>query len=78
MSISKIWYDILVCHVQFQKKLLKNDQELKITFQNMPLLNDLQYQYCPKTYNGPNQLYNLQTRIVQFKDEKKAEIVHNS
>ena len=30
-----------------KKKYLKNGKELKFTFQNMPLLNNLQY-HCPK------------------------------
>ena len=35
-----------------QKKHPKNEQELKFTFQNMSLLNKLQYQHCFKIYNG--------------------------
>ena len=33
-----------IYNLQVRKKHLKNEQE----FQNMPLLNDLQYQNCPK------------------------------
>ena len=52
--MSKIWYDQGIYrpdlyNLQIRKKHLKKDQELKLTFQNMPLLNNLQYQHCPKT-----------------------------
>ena len=36
-----------------KKKHLKNGQKLKFTFQNMPLLNNLQYQHCSKMLDGP-------------------------
>ena len=35
-------------NLKARKKHLKNDQELKFTFQNMSLLNNLQYKHCPK------------------------------
>ena len=34
--------------LQIRKKHLKNEQELKFTFQIIPLLNNHQYQHCPK------------------------------
>ena len=36
-----------IYNLQIRKKHLKNEQELKFTFQNMLLLSNLQYQYCP-------------------------------
>ena len=54
-------------NLQVRKKHPKNEQELKLTFQKMPLLNNLQYQYKMVR----NEIYNLQTRLVQFKDQKK-------
>ena len=39
-------------NLQVRKKHLKNEQELKFTFQIMPLLNKHQYQHCPKTQDG--------------------------
>ena len=64
IAMSKIWYDIQASHVQFtgEKKHLKNEQELKFIFQSMALLNNLQYQYCPKIEDSPLNLYNLKTR----------------
>ena len=54
-------------NLQVGKKHLKNKQELKFTFQIMPLLNNHQYQ-----------LKNLHTRLVQFKDQAKTKHVKNS
>ena len=41
MSMLKIWYDVQAWQVQFTGpiKTSENDQELKFTFQNIPLLN---------------------------------------
>ena len=39
-------------NLQVIKELLKNDQELKSTFQNMSLQNTLYYQQCPKIKHG--------------------------
>ena len=44
MTYRRDMYDL-----QVRKKFLKNEQELKFTFQIMSLLNNHQYQYCPKT-----------------------------
>ena len=48
-------------NLQVRKKHLKNEQELKFTFQIMPLLNNHQYQHCSKTKDEPKW-------IVEFAD----------
>ena len=59
LSMSKILYDIQIQHVQFTGliKHLQNEQEStftkKFSFQKMPLVNNLQYQHCPKVQVGP-------------------------
>ena len=35
-------------NLQVRKKHMKNYQELKFAFQNLPPLNNLKYQNCPK------------------------------
>ena len=40
-------------NLQVRKKHLKNDRELKFTFQNMALLNNFQCQHCLKGGGGP-------------------------
>ena len=44
----------------------------------MPLLNNLQYQTAQKYKMVWNKMYSMQTRLVQFKDQKKAKNLHNS
>ena len=56
--------------LQVRKKHLKNEQRLNFTFQNKPLLNNLQHQQSPKKVR--NDIKNLQIRLVQFKDQTKA------
>ena len=43
--------DIYKLH--FRKKHLENEQELKFTFQMMPLLNNHQYEHCLKLKDSP-------------------------
>ena len=56
--------------LQVRKKHLKNGQRLNFTFQNKPLLNNLQHQQSPKMVR--NDIKNLQIRLVKFKDQTKA------
>ena len=64
-------------HIQFilRKKHLKNKQELELSFQNMPLLDKLQYQHCPKNKMIRNEMWKSQTKLVQLKDHTKAKNV---
>ena len=52
--------------LQVRKKHLKIDQEIKFTFENRRLLNNLKYKHCPKFSMAQNEMYNLQTRFAQF------------
>ena len=56
--------------LQVGKKHLKNERRLNFTFQNKPLLNNLQHQQSPKMVR--NDIKNLQIRLVKFKDQTKA------
>ena len=56
--------------LQVRKKHLKNEQKLNFTFQNKPLLSNLQHQQSPKMVR--NDIKNLQIRLVQFEDQTKA------
>ena len=49
-----VWYTELACAIyRSEKKHLQKYQELKFFVQNIPLLYNLQYQYCPKIEDGP-------------------------
>ena len=54
-SMSKmLWYaDPTYTIHRPEKNNYKSNLELKQTFLNIPLLNNLQYQYCPLIQNGP-------------------------
>ena len=60
-------------NLQVGKNIWKMSKSyIKFTFQRMPLPNNLQYKMVR------NEIYNLHSRLVQFKDQKKAKNVHNS
>ena len=48
----------------------------KFTFQKMPLLSDINTVQKYKMIR--HEMYNLQTRLVQFKEQKKAKNLHHS
>ena len=66
-------YKLDMYNLEVRKKHLKNKQELKLTVQNMPSITNAQrYKMVQKDMN------NLQTRLVKFKDQTKAENLKNS
>ena len=50
--MSKICYDIQTRLIRSSKKYLEINQELKLTFQNMQLLNILNTNTAQKIYDG--------------------------
>ena len=60
-------------NLQTRKKHLKNDQELKFIFQNMPSQKTSNINTAQKSKMVRIEMYNLQTKLVQFKDQKKAQ-----
>ena len=68
-------YRNIVIKFTEQKKHLKNDQEFKIYLSKYAIIKKLQYQHCQKSKMVRMEIYNLQTRLVQF---QKAKNVINS
>ena len=72
--MSKIYFDKKAQLVKFtnQKKNLKNDWELKFIFLNMPLLKPSNINTAQKFKMARMEMYNFQTRLGQFKEQKKS------
>ena len=64
-------------NLQVRKNISKMSKSYKkFTFQKMPLLSDINTVQKYKMIR--HEMYNLQTRLVQFKEQKKAKNLHHS
>ena len=61
-----------------EKKHLKNEQELKFTAKKMSLLKTSSISTAQRQKTVQNEIYNLNTRFLQFKEQKKSKNVDNS